>query len=79
MYSPSIIIGSPAALFESENLLYYLCKMQEIDLIEMFCDVTLDQYDRAIGESLTKLAFKAVEKIINVSITTFTWEYSSRI
>ena len=66
------MIGSPAALFESESGLYYFCKMQEIDLCEMFCDVNLDQYDKAIGESLTKLAFKAVEKIIDVSITTFT-------
>ncbi|XP_068759451.1 E3 ubiquitin-protein ligase rnf213-alpha-like isoform X4 [Montipora capricornis] len=40
-------------------------KMQEIDLCEMFCDVNLDQHDKVIGESLTKLAFKAVEKIIN--------------
>lgn len=42
--------------------------MRPIDLVETFCDVNLDQYDRAIGESLTKLAFEAVEKIINVSL-----------
>jgi len=43
--------------------------MRQIELVEIFCDVNLDQYDRAIGESLTNLAFEAVEKIINVSFT----------
>lgn len=43
--------------------------MRQIDLVEIFCDVNLDQYDRAIEESLTKLAFEAVEKIIHVSLT----------
>ena len=76
MCSPSIILGSHVAQFESESVLYYFCKMRGIDLCEIICDVNLDQYDRAIGESLTKLAFDAVEKIINVSLTTFTWEYS---
>lgn len=65
-------MGSPAVLFESESVLYYLCKMRGVELCEIFCGVNLDQYDRAIGESLTKLAFDAVEKIINVSLITFT-------
>ncbi|XP_015758606.1 PREDICTED: uncharacterized protein LOC107337885 [Acropora digitifera] len=39
-------------------------KMRGIDLCEIFCDVKLDQFG-AIGESLTKLAFDAVDKIIN--------------
>ena len=43
--------------------------MQQIELMEVFCDVNLDQYDRAIGESFTNLAFEAVEKIIKVSFT----------
>ena len=43
--------------------------MQQIELVEVFCDVNLDQYDRAIGESFTNLAFEAVEKIIKVSFT----------
>ena len=43
--------------------------MRGVDLCEIFCDVKPDQYDRAIGESLTNLAFDAVEKIINVSVT----------
>ena len=37
--------------------------------MEIFCDVQLDQYDRAIGEALTNLAFEAVEEIIKVSFT----------
>lgn len=41
--------------------------MRKTYLVEIFCEVDLDQYDRAIGESFTKLAFEAVEKIINVS------------
>lgn len=53
--------------FESESGLCYFFKVQEIDLCEMFCDINFDQYDKAIGEFLAKLAFKAVE-IINVSI-----------
>lgn len=73
MYSLSKIIRSPAVLFESESVLYYLCKMRGVDLCEIFCDVKPDQYDRAIGESLTNLAFEGVEKIINVSLTTFTY------
>jgi len=46
--------------------------MRGVDLCEIFCDVKLDQYDGAIGDSLTKLAFDAVDKIINVSLTNFT-------
>jgi len=42
--------------------------MRPIDLVETFCDVNLDQHDRAIGESLTKLAFQALEKISNVCL-----------
>ncbi|XP_067057901.1 E3 ubiquitin-protein ligase rnf213-alpha-like isoform X3 [Acropora muricata] len=40
-------------------------QMQEIDLCEMFCDFNFDQYDKAIEEFLTKLAFKVVEKMID--------------
>ena len=43
--------------------------MKETYLVEIFSEVKLDVYDRAIGESFTKLAFEAVEKIINVSQT----------
>ena len=41
--------------------------MQQIELVEIFCDVNLDQYDRAIEESFSDLAFEAVENIIKVS------------
>ena len=43
--------------------------MRDTYLVEIFCEVNLDEYDRAVGESCTKLAFGAVEKIINVSET----------
>ena len=43
--------------------------MRKTRVVEMFCEVNLDQYDRAIGESISKLAFEAVEEIINVSLT----------
>lgn len=43
--------------------------MQQIELVEVFCDVNLDQCDRAIEESFTKLAFEAVEKIVKVNFT----------
>lgn len=36
-------------------------------MIEIFCEVNMNTLDRAVGESFTKLAFQAVEKIINVS------------
>ena len=41
--------------------------MRQIEVVEIFCDVNLDQYDRAIEESFTNLAFEAVEKIIKVT------------
>ena len=43
--------------------------MQQLELVEVFCDVNLDQYDRAIKESFTKLAFEAVEETIEVNFT----------
>lgn len=49
----------------------FSCKIPVIELVEIFCDVQLDQYDRAIGESLTKLTFEAVEEIIKVSSRLF--------
>ena len=42
-------------------------KMRETCLVEIFCELDLEVYDRAIGESISKLAFEAVEKIIEVS------------
>ena len=51
------------------KFIFLSCQMQQIELVEVFCDVNLDQYDRAIEESFTKLAFEAVEKIIKVNFT----------
>ena len=42
-------------------------QVQEKDLVEIFCEVQMDGFDKAVGEVFTKLAFEAVEKIINVS------------
>ena len=36
-------------------------------LVEIFCEVEMDAYERAVGESFSNLAFEAVEKIISVS------------
>ena len=41
-------------------------QMRETCLVEIFCELDLEVYDRAIGESISKLAFEAVEKIIQV-------------
>ena len=40
--------------------------MRGLYLVEIFCELDLDVYDRAVGESISKLAFEAVEKIIQV-------------
>ncbi len=42
-------------------------KMKETCLVEIFCELDLEVYDRAVGESISKLAFESVEKIIEVS------------
>ena len=41
--------------------------MRETYLVEIFCELDLEVYDRAVGESISKLAFEAVEKIIEVN------------
>ena len=41
-------------------------QMRGLYLVEIFCELDLDVYDRAVGESISKLAFEAVEKIIQV-------------
>ncbi|XP_022800357.1 E3 ubiquitin-protein ligase rnf213-alpha-like [Stylophora pistillata] len=40
-------------------------RLEEKFLIEIFCEVNMDALERGVGESFTKLAFQAVEKIIN--------------
>ena len=41
-------------------------QMKQTCVVEIFCELNLEIYDRAIGESISKLAFEAVEKIIQV-------------
>lgn len=41
--------------------------MEEKYLVEIFCEVSMDGLDKAVGEAFTKLAFEAVDKIIKVS------------
>ena len=41
--------------------------MEEKYLVEIFCEVEMEAYESAVGESFTNLAFEAVERIINVS------------
>ncbi len=41
--------------------------MRETYLVEIFCELNLEGYDRAVGESISKLAFEAVENIIKVN------------
>lgn len=62
-------IGYTNRLTVVDSSVYSLYKMRETFLVEIFCDVNLDEYDRAIGEAFSKLAFEAVERIINVSQT----------
>lgn len=42
--------------------------MKQTCLVEIFCELDLEGYDRAIGESISKLAFESVEKIIQVLV-----------
>lgn len=41
--------------------------MNETCLVEIFCELYLEEHNRAVGESIRKLAFEAVEKIVKVS------------
>ena len=54
------------------NIFFPCCgftrQIEEKYLLEIFCEVNMDVYDKAVGESFTKLAFEAVEKIINVGL-----------
>ena len=45
----------------------FLFQLEGKYLVEIFCEVPMDGYQKAVAESFTKLAFEAVEKIINVS------------
>ena len=49
-------------------MFFFLSQVDGKFLVEMFCEVQMDAYEKAIGELFTELAFEAVEKIINVSL-----------
>ena len=53
------------------NVDYFLSQVEEKCVVEIFCEVQMDGLDKAVGETFTKLAFEAVEKIINVSFLKF--------
>jgi len=36
-------------------------------LVEIFCEVPMEAFEKSVGESFTALAFEAVERIIHVS------------
>ena len=57
------ILSEAACLFRSNSLLF---QIKQTCLVEIFCELNLEVYDRAIGESISRLAFEAVEKIIQV-------------
>lgn len=47
--------------------------MRETCLVEIFCELDLEVYNKAVGESISKLAFEAVEKIIQVDRWYYNW------
>lgn len=49
------------------GIFYCFSQVDEKYLVDIFCEVQMEAYDKAVGESFTNLAFEAVEKIINVS------------
>ena len=57
-----------AKLRMKANADYLFLQVEEKYLVEIFCEVQMDGLDKAVGETFTKLAFEAVEKIINVSL-----------
>lgn len=42
-------------------------QLEEKYLVEIFCEMNMDEFEPAVGESFTNLAFEAMEKIISVS------------
>ena len=47
--------------------IFFPVQLEGKDLVEMFCEMQMELYEKAVGESLTQLAFEAVEEIVNVS------------
>ena len=48
------------------SVLFITFQMRGTCLVEIFCELDLEVYDKAVGESISKLAFEAMEKIIQV-------------
>ena len=46
---------------------FLVFQLEEKYLVEIFCEEDMDAFDKGVGELFTKLAFEAVERIINVS------------
>jgi len=51
----------------SISVLFITFQMKETYLVEIFCELNPEVHDRAVGESITKLAFEAVAKIVQVN------------
>ena len=47
--------------------LYVFFQLEGVHLVKIFCEVDMNAYEGAVGESFSNLAFEAVEKIISVS------------
>ena len=62
---PVLLHYSPPFLLLWVSFIFF--QLEGAYLVEIFCEVEMDAYERAVGESFSNLAFEAVEKIISVS------------
>ena len=46
---------------------FIVFQLKENSLVEIFCEMDMDAFEKGVGELFTNLAFEAVERIINVS------------
>lgn len=46
---------------------FLVFQLEEKYLVDIFCEVDMDAFEKGVGELFTNLAFEAVERIINVS------------
>ncbi|XP_022801884.1 E3 ubiquitin-protein ligase rnf213-alpha-like, partial [Stylophora pistillata] len=51
-------------MYLKEHFMNRAKKVKDTYLVEIFCEHNMEVYDRGIGESISKLAFEAVERII---------------
>ena len=58
-----------AKLRMKANADYFFLQVEEKYLVEIFFKVQMDGLDKAVGETFTKLAFEAVEKIITCNVS----------